>query len=296
MKSKLILCLLIFTIVSLNTSYLKAENTETESKSMVITDGVEPGKFTQDYDAAMAYAKEKSLPVMLIFTGSDWCGWCKLMDKNVFSKPEWTDYAKDHLVQVWLDFPRKNKDLVPEKYRNRNKELAKEYQVRGYPTYIFLDSDGSRIGKLGAGRDKTPSSFIAEVKKILLWTKAGINAYIVKLKPENAKEVARAFASYQAAEKIRVNISKALKKANEDAKAQKENLEKSLETAKINAMSDEQKVEYETAKKTLQEANDKLNTWIKKNSRKRPTPELREQFNEIKSAVSEAQKKVDSFQ
>lgn len=69
------------------------------------TDGAKVGVWTQDYDAAITLAKEKSLPVMLNFTGSDWCGWCKLMDKQVFSTDDWTKWATNNIVLVFLDFP-----------------------------------------------------------------------------------------------------------------------------------------------------------------------------------------------
>lgn len=92
---------------------LRAEES-TETHPVVLEDGVAMGEFTHDYEAALAYAEENELPVMLVFTGSDWCGWCKIMDKNVFTKPEWRDYAEETIVQVWLDYPR-NKELVPEK-------------------------------------------------------------------------------------------------------------------------------------------------------------------------------------
>ena len=65
---------------------------------------------------------------MLNFTGSDWCGWCKLMDKEVFAKDEWKTFAAENVVLVTLDFP-KDKSIVPEKYVARNKELQEA--VRG---------------------------------------------------------------------------------------------------------------------------------------------------------------------
>ena len=110
-------------------------------------------------------AAEKKLPILLNFSGSDWCGWCKLMEKNVFSEPKWKDYAKDNLMMVVLDFP-KNTKLVPEKFVKRNDELKAKYEVEGFPTFIVLDDDASTVlGQLGAGQDTTPESFAAEVRR-----------------------------------------------------------------------------------------------------------------------------------
>ena len=58
-----------------------------------------------DYEKAVAQAKAEKKMVLLDFTGSDWCGWCIKLDKEVFSQPEFKDYAKENLVLVEVDFP-----------------------------------------------------------------------------------------------------------------------------------------------------------------------------------------------
>ena len=60
------------------------------AEEKILVDGVEAGKFTMDLDAAQKYAKEKKQIVLLNFTGSDWCHWCILMEKNVFEKVAWS--------------------------------------------------------------------------------------------------------------------------------------------------------------------------------------------------------------
>jgi len=130
------------------------------------TEGAKPGVWTQDFDAAKKAAVEKGLPLFINFTGSDWCGWCILMDDQVFSKPAWEEYAQENLMLVYINFPQ-DKSLVPEKYVARNEELAKSFGVQGFPTYIILDSDAeTALGQLGASRNATPESFIAQVKAI----------------------------------------------------------------------------------------------------------------------------------
>jgi thioredoxin-related protein len=130
------------------------------------TDGVTPGEFTMDLDAARKVAAEKKLPILLDFSGSDWCGWCKIMDKNVFAQEEWKNYAASNLVMVLIDFPQ-DKSLVPEKYAARNDALSAEYGVEGFPTFVLLDDDGTtELGRLSAGEDKTPASFQVEVEAL----------------------------------------------------------------------------------------------------------------------------------
>ncbi|MGI6100634.1 MAG: thioredoxin family protein [Kiritimatiellia bacterium] len=131
------------------------------------TKGARVGEWTMDYDAAKTLAKDKNLPILINFTGSDWCGWCKLMDRQVFSKPEWKAYAKDNLVLVFIDFPQ-DKTLVPMHLVSRNDALARQFGVRGFPTYFLLGADGTRrLGQLGASHEATPASFIADIRKLL---------------------------------------------------------------------------------------------------------------------------------
>ena len=163
-------------------------------------EGAKAGHWTMDFDAAVKEAAAKNLPLMLNFTGSDWCGWCKLMDEKVFAQEEWRKFAAENVMLVTLDFPR-DKSIVPEKYVERNNTLKEQFGVRGYPTYIVLDSDGeTRIGKLGAGRDKTPASFIEEFKAVARLSAGSIEAY-AKANPDKADAYKAAIAESRAAQK-----------------------------------------------------------------------------------------------
>ena len=140
------------------------------------TNGAAPGEWTMDFDAARALAAEQGLPILLNFTGSDWCGWCLLMERQVFSQDAWRQYAQKNLVLVWIDFP-KDKSLVPEAFVERNAELMRQFEVGGFPTYFLLDSDGTtRLGQTGAERDATPQSFIAALENIRLTSDKSIAA------------------------------------------------------------------------------------------------------------------------
>jgi len=168
----------------------------------VQTEGAEVGKWTMDFQAATKLAAAKKLPLMLNFTGSDWCGWCKLMDKNVFAKEEWKKFAAKNVVLVTLDFP-SDKSIVPEKFVGQNNELKEKFEVGGFPTYVVLDTDGkTKLGQLGAGQEKTPASFIDEFKGVARMSAARIEAYI-KANPDKA-------AAYKAAIKEDKAATKAL--------------------------------------------------------------------------------------
>ena len=100
-----------------------------------------------DLPKAEARAKAEKKLVMLDFTGSDWCGWCIRLNKEVFSKPEFAQYAKDNLVLVEVDFPRKKEQ--PEELKKANESLQTKYGVQGYPTIVVLDGEGAKVGELG---------------------------------------------------------------------------------------------------------------------------------------------------
>ena len=163
----------------------------------VPAEGAEVGAFTQDVDAAKALAKEKGLPLLLDFTGSDWCGWCKLMDRQVFAQDAWKEWAATSIVLATIDFP-SDESLVPEPFRARNRALSDEYGIEGYPTYVLLSAEGEEVGRLGASRDASPEKFAAEIRAALV--EADPAALAAALSPEEAEEFARLKARLKAIE------------------------------------------------------------------------------------------------
>jgi protein disulfide-isomerase len=116
-----------------------------------------------DYEKAVAQAKAEKKLVLLDFTGSDWCGWCIKLDKEVFSKPEFKSYAKDHLVLVEVDFPQAKRQT--KKLKEQNEKLQQEHGVRGYPTIIILNPEGKKVGQLGY-QEGGPKAFIAKLDEL----------------------------------------------------------------------------------------------------------------------------------
>jgi protein disulfide-isomerase len=105
------------------------------------------GRWTTDFAAAKVRAKAENKALLLDFTGSDWCPWCVKMEKEVFSKQKFLDYADKNLVLVRLDFP-KHKSLPPALV-SQNEALFEKYRVRGMPTIMVLSSKGKEIGNTG---------------------------------------------------------------------------------------------------------------------------------------------------
>jgi thioredoxin-related protein len=116
-----------------------------------------------DYKKAQQEAKTNNRLLLVDFTGSDWCGWCIKLDREVFSKTEFKDYASKNLVLMEVDFPRaKTQNSALKK---QNQELAQQYQIEGFPTIVVLDRDGKRIGEFGY-MEGGAAAFIAQLEKL----------------------------------------------------------------------------------------------------------------------------------
>jgi protein disulfide-isomerase len=108
------------------------------------------GIWMTDYDAALKQAAAENKYMLVDFSGSDWCGWCIKLDTEVFTQPEFIDYAKANLICVLLDFPRK-KDM-PKAQKDANQALLEKFKVEGFPTVLILNPQGKLIQQTGYQR------------------------------------------------------------------------------------------------------------------------------------------------
>jgi protein disulfide-isomerase len=98
-------------------------------------------------EQAVAQAKKENKAVLVNFTGSDWCIWCKRLNSEVFSQKEFEEYANKKLVLVKLDFPRDIQQTDATKLYNNT--LAQKYGIEGFPTILILNSKGDLVAKTG---------------------------------------------------------------------------------------------------------------------------------------------------
>lgn len=100
-----------------------------------------------DFNQATAQAQKERKPMLLFFTGSDWCGWCKKLDQEVFASPEFAQAVGNKFVFVMLDFPMNKQQ--PEALMQQNAQLKQRYGITGYPTVVILDQSGGFLAETG---------------------------------------------------------------------------------------------------------------------------------------------------
>ncbi|AXG69982.1 disulfide bond reductase DsbH [Kordia sp. SMS9] len=119
-----------------------------------------------DYQKAKKVSTELEKPMLLFFTGSDWCGACIELEKNYFSKSAFIKLA-EKFVLVELDFPR-NEKILRKDYIDDYMMLRKKYNAKGFPTVILLDDLGNVIGRVSGYRGKNTKRIYTNLIKAAL--------------------------------------------------------------------------------------------------------------------------------
>ena len=144
-------------------SFVSNVNDETESEGLT---------WYTSLDEAHELSKEQEKPIFGFFTGSDWCGWCHKLEKDVFSKEAFITWADESVILLELDFPKRTEQS--EELKKQNRELQAAFGVRGYPTIWIFNSEKdestgkmnlSALGKMGYMPNETV--FIEEANKII---------------------------------------------------------------------------------------------------------------------------------
>ena len=120
-----------------------------------------------DFEKAKQTAKEKHQLILLNFSGSDWCGPCIRMRKDIFDDPNFSVMADKELVMVNADFPRMKKNQLDKQLKKENEALADKYNPEGkFPFTLLLDADGRIIHQWDGFPEKNVSQFANEIKLI----------------------------------------------------------------------------------------------------------------------------------
>ena len=103
-------------------------------------------KTSPEMDKAIEISQKNNKPILLFFTGSDWCGWCKKLVKEVFQTNEFNKWAKENVILVDVDFPRRTK--LSSELENQNRQLQQMFGVRGYPTIWIVKPVKTENGQI----------------------------------------------------------------------------------------------------------------------------------------------------
>ena len=132
---------LFFTIIFLSNATLAQENAD----QVPLEEPEISVNWESSYKRALKKSKKENKPILMYFTGSDWCGPCKILDKKLFHSDKFRNIADKDLILYEVDNPR-NKDLLSAKKLEENYKLISKYRVKSYPTLVFLNHEGTMIG------------------------------------------------------------------------------------------------------------------------------------------------------
>lgn len=104
---------------------------------------VENGLSWVKYDKGLAQAAKENKPILIDFY-TNWCGWCKKMDRDTFANDSVAKYLGDKFITVKVN-AESNDPLVLKSGSISERDLARSFGVKGYPTYFFLKSNGDKI-------------------------------------------------------------------------------------------------------------------------------------------------------
>lgn len=122
-----------------------------------------------DYDAAKALAAKSGKPLLVDFTGTDWCPYCVLLEKEVLKTPAFEAWA-GKVVLLKLDYPtragRTEEKLKADPSLARRMALKDQFKITGFPTVILMDPEGRELNRLpGFTKGTAPEAWIAQLEK-----------------------------------------------------------------------------------------------------------------------------------
>lgn len=121
-----------------------------------------------DFEKAKEVAQHDHKYILLNFSGSDWCGPCIQMNKEIFESAAFEQIAKDHLVLVNADFPRSRKHLLSKDQQKKNDQLAEIYNKKGvFPLTVLLDAEGRPLYSWEGKPTQSAGEFTSQIQNLI---------------------------------------------------------------------------------------------------------------------------------
>ena len=116
-------------------------------------------------EEAKQAAADKGAPILMVFSGSDWCRPCIQMRQEVWNNPVFQEYARESLVLLELDFPARKKNKLSPEQTAHNEALAEEYNPKGeFPTAVLIGPEGKEIAHFGYHPDLSAQDYVEYLK------------------------------------------------------------------------------------------------------------------------------------
>jgi len=126
------------------------------------------GQWHVNMDEAKQLARQEHRHILLNFSGSDWCGPCIMLRKEVFDAPSFVSFADSTLVLVNADFPRLRKNQLSKEQQQSNDRLADQYNSQGkFPLTLLLSADGKILKQWEGNPGLKPAEFAGQIKSII---------------------------------------------------------------------------------------------------------------------------------
>jgi thioredoxin-related protein len=156
--------LILYSAVGLLLSLSGCDKKAPPSSASAYSGGNGNGNWITDFEQAKETARTEGKDMLVDFSGSDWCYWCKKLDKEVFSKADFLSEVEKNFVLVNIDYPSdtSGQSLA---LQEQNKELALEYRIEGYPTVILMDAEGQPYARTGYIRGG-PEKYLAHLNEL----------------------------------------------------------------------------------------------------------------------------------
>jgi thioredoxin-related protein len=120
-----------------------------------------------DFNKAKIEAAQTHKLILINFSGSDWCGPCIRLRKEILESADFETYASDRLILVRADFPRQKKNKLTKEQVKLNEALADKYNNEGkFPYTLLVDENGKILKQWDGFPNETPDQFIADIKGI----------------------------------------------------------------------------------------------------------------------------------
>ncbi len=127
--------------------------------------------FSQDwkpsYKEALTCSKEEDKPIILVFSGSDWCAPCIKLDKTIWQSKEFIAFSKDNYILYRADFPRKKANKLSDDLIAQNNALADKFNAKGYfPLVVVLSPQQKILGTTGY-KKLPPEAYISLLSSLI---------------------------------------------------------------------------------------------------------------------------------